>query len=187
MSEVNVNTDEAIPVGPFIFSPALQIAWQDRDNIFFTPDNEIADQLILAKAQLLFEVPVFESYLRFSYTPQYRDYKTYELEDKWQHFFDAAASFEFSSGLTLNLAYSYIIGNLETREIDPGGEVLLRRPSFRQTVGKGRWRLLDHRPRRHRLQRVLGGSGARGSPAVLRLHEVDRWRSGGSTRSARCW
>jgi len=118
-----IHSDEAIPVGPFIFSPALQLAWQDRDNIFFTPDNEVADQLILAKAQLLLEVPVFESYLRFSYTPQYRDYKTYELEDKWQHFFDAAAAFEFSSGLTLNLAYSYIIGNLETREIDPGGEV----------------------------------------------------------------
>ncbi len=123
ISEGGVHSDEAIPVGPFIFSPALQLAWQDRDNIFFTPDNEVADQLILAKAQLLFEVPIYESYLRFSYTPQYRDYKDYELEDKWQHFFDAAAAFEFSSGLTLNLAYSYIIGNLETREVDPGGEV----------------------------------------------------------------
>jgi len=123
ISDSGVHSEEAIPIGPFIFSPALQLAWQDRDNIFFTPDNEIADQLILAKAQLLFEVPVYESYLRFSYTPQYRDYKTYELDDKWQHFFDAAAAFEFSSGLTLNLAYSYIIGNLETREIDPGGEV----------------------------------------------------------------
>ena len=123
VSESGVHSDEAIPVGPFIFSPALQLAWQDRDNIFFTPDNEVRDQLILAKAQLLFEVPIYESYLRFSYTPQYRDYKDYELEDKWQHFFDAAAAFEFSSGLTLNLAYSYIIGNLETREVDPGGEV----------------------------------------------------------------
>ncbi len=118
-----VNSDEAIQVGPFIFSPALEIAWQDRDNIFFTPDNEVADQLILIRGQLLFEVPVFESYIRFSYTPQYRDYKNYDLDDKWQHFFDAAAAFEFRSGLNLNLAYSYIIGNLETREIDPGGEV----------------------------------------------------------------
>jgi hypothetical protein len=123
VSSGGVHSEEAIPVGPFIFSPALQLAWQDRDNIFFTPDNEIRDQLILAKARLLFEVPVYESYIQFSYTPQYREYKDYELDDKWQHFFDAAAAFEFSSGLTLNLAYSYIIGNLETREIDPGGEV----------------------------------------------------------------
>ena len=118
-----VNSNEAIAVGPFIFSPALQLSWQDRDNIFFTPDSEVSDQLILARAQLLFEVPIYESYIQFSYSPQYRDYKVYELEDKWQHFFDAAAAFKFSSGLALNMGYSYIIGNLETREVDPGGEV----------------------------------------------------------------
>ena len=125
-----VNSDEAIQVGPFIFSPALEIAWQDRDNIFFTPDNEINDQLILIRGQLLFELPIYESYVRFSYTPQYRDYKDYNFEDKWQHFFDAAAAFEFSSGLTLNLAYSYIIGNLETREVDPGGELVFGDSNF---------------------------------------------------------
>jgi hypothetical protein len=123
ISEVSVHTEEAIPVGPFIFSPALQLSWQDRDNIFFTPDNEVRDQILLAKARLLFEIPIYESYIQFSYTPQYREYREYQLEDNWQHFFDAAAAFEFSSGLTLNLGYSYIIGNLETREIDPGGEV----------------------------------------------------------------
>jgi hypothetical protein len=140
--EIGVNSNEAIPVGPFIFSPALQLSWQDRDNIFFTPDNEVRDQVFLARARLLFEVPVYESYVRFSYTPQYRAYKDYELEDKWQHFFDAAAAFEFSSGLTLNLAYSYTIGNLETREVDPGGEVYFGDRRFdkqRAKVGGDYW------------------------------------------------
>ncbi len=172
-----VNTDEAIPVGPFIFSPALQLSWQYRDNIFFTPDNEIADQVYLARARLLFEVPVYESYIRFSYTPQYRDYKDYELEDKWQHFFDAAAAFEFSSGLTLNLAYSYIIGNLETREIDPGGEVFFGDRRFDKQWAKvggdywitGRdglvfnvsWEDLDHEDPRlfYDYTRLTGGFG----------------------------
>ena len=168
-----VNSDEAIQVGPFIFSPALEIAWQDRDNIFFTPDNEIADQLILIRGQLLFEVPIYESYLRFSYTPQYRDYKNYEFEDKWQHFFDAAAAFEFSSGLTLNLAYSYIIGNLETREVDPGGELVFGDRNFDKQWAKDRWRLLGHGARRDHLRCGVGGSGSRGPAAVLRLHEAD--------------
>ena len=172
-----VNTDEAISVGPFIFSPALQLSWQYRDNIFFTPDNEIADQVYLARARLLFEVPVYESYIRFSYTPQYRDYKDYELEDKWQHFFDAAAAFEFSSGLTLNLAYSYIIGNLETREIDPGGEVFFGDRRFDKQWAKvggdywitGRdglvfnvsWEDLDHEDPRlfYDYTRLTGGFG----------------------------
>ncbi len=123
VGRVSVNSDEAIPVGPFIFSPVLQLSWQDRDNIFFTPDNEVADQLMIVRAGLLFEVPIYESYLSFSYTPQYRDYKDYELDDKWSHFFNVAGAFEFASGFTLNLAYRYIIGNLETREVDPGGEL----------------------------------------------------------------
>ena len=101
VGRVSVNSDEAIPVGPFIFSPVLQLAWQDRDNIFFTPDNEVADQLVIVRAGLLFEVPIYESYLSFSYTPQYRDYKDYELEDKWSHFFNVAGAFEFASGFTL--------------------------------------------------------------------------------------
>ncbi|HSN54521.1 MAG TPA: hypothetical protein VLT32_07595, partial [Candidatus Sulfomarinibacteraceae bacterium] len=96
LDSTRVHSDEAIPVGPFIFSPTLQLSWQHRDNIFFTPDDEVADQVLLIRGQLLFEIPVYESYVRFSYTPQYRDYREYSLEDNWQHFFDAAAAFEFS-------------------------------------------------------------------------------------------
>lgn len=125
-----VAADEAIPVGPFLFSPALQLSWQDRDNIFFTPDNEVADNVYLARARFLFELPIYESYVQFSYTPQYRDFKNYELIDKWSHFATAAAAFQFASGVTLDLSYNYVDGNLETREVDPGGELLFGDPGF---------------------------------------------------------
>ena len=121
---IPVYTNEAIVVGPFLFSPALQLLWQDRDNIFFTPDNEVRDQVYTATARLLFEVPIFESYLQFAYTPQYRQYKDYELKDKWTHIVDVLGAFEFASGLRLNAAYRYFVGNLETREVDPGGELI---------------------------------------------------------------
>ena len=117
------NKYEAIPVGPFLFSPALQLNWQYRDNIFFTPDNPVSDQVLMARARFQFELPINESYLLFSYTPQYRDYKSYELDDKWSHFFDFLGGFEFSSGLTLDATYKYLEGNLENREVDPGGEL----------------------------------------------------------------
>jgi len=133
-----VNRDEAIPVGPFIFSPALQLSWQHRDNIFFTPDDEVADQVYLVKARLLFEVPIYESYVSFSYVPQYRDYKDYDFEDKWQHFVDVSTALEFSSGLTLTATYNYVKGNLETREVDPGGELVFGDRNFvKNFVGVG--------------------------------------------------
>ena len=117
------NPSEAIAVGPLLFSPAVQLTWQHRDNIFFTPDNEVSDQVLMARARLQFELPIYESYLLFSYTPQYRVYDEYELDDKWGHFIDVLGGFEFSNGLVLSTTYKYMQGNLETREVDPGGEL----------------------------------------------------------------
>jgi hypothetical protein len=117
------NPDESIAVGPFLFSPAVQLNWQYRDNIFFTPTDEVADQVYTARARLQFELPVSESFLLFSYTPQYRDYQDYELDDKWSHFVDFLGGFVFSNGLLLDTTYKYMVGNLENREVDPGGEL----------------------------------------------------------------
>jgi len=123
-------SEDAIIVGPFLFSPTLQLTWQDRDNIFYTPVDEVRDQVWLARAQLLFEVPINESHVYFSYSPQYTDYRTYELLDKWSHFFDVGGSFIFSNGLAIRATYNYIVGNLETREVDPGGELYYGDPQF---------------------------------------------------------
>jgi len=133
-------------VGPFLFSPTIQISWQDRDNIFFTPDNEVGDQVFQAGATLLFEAPISESLIHFSYSPLYTDYRTYDLEDRWSHFFDVGGTFVFSSGLVLDATYSYIIGNLQTRQIDEGGELYYGDPRFtKQMAGVSVQYWLTHR------------------------------------------
>ncbi len=121
---MNAHSDEAIPIGPFLFSPTVQLTWQHRDNIFFTPDNEVADNVLLARARLLFELPIYESYIRFSYAPQYRDYKNYDYREKWGHYFDIGGEFEFSSGLEMAANYQFIQSAMEVREVDAGGELM---------------------------------------------------------------
>jgi hypothetical protein len=122
----------AIAVGPFLFSPAVQLSWQLRDNIFFEPGEPVSDQVVQAGARLRFEMPLNESVIHFSYTPQYTDYLSYELEDKWSHAFEAGGRFVFANGLVLDATYNHIIGNLQTREVDPGGELVYGDPSFRK-------------------------------------------------------
>ena len=125
-----VNPGEAIVVGPFLFSPALQLQWQHRDNIFFTPDNPVADEVYVARAALVLELPIYESYVRFSYRPQFREYKDYELQENWSHFVDLIGAFEFSSGVVLDAAYRFVKGSLETREVDPGDELVFGDNAF---------------------------------------------------------
>jgi hypothetical protein len=129
-SSRGATVDDAIVVGPFLFSPTVQLTWQDSDNIFFSPDNEVGDQIYLARARFLFEVPINESNVYFSYSPQYTDYKTYQLQDKWSHFVEVGGSFLFADGLQLTATYNYIVGNLQTREVDPGGELYYGDPNF---------------------------------------------------------
>jgi hypothetical protein len=137
---------DTIPVGPFFFSPSVQLSWQDRDNIFFSPDNPVRDQVWQASARLLFELPVNQSRITFSYMPRYTDYRRYELQDKWSHDFEADGSFVFANGLIFNASYGYIIGNLETREVDPGGELVFGDPRFeKQQIRLGLDYWITHR------------------------------------------
>jgi hypothetical protein len=118
-----LNEGEGIPIGPFVFSPAIELTWERTDNVFFTPANQVEDDIYIAKGRLQLELPFHESYIRFVYSPKYRQYKTYEdLPEKMAHFFDVLGSFEFANGLELEVAYHYISANLETQEGHPGGE-----------------------------------------------------------------
>ena len=121
--DLNINQGEGVPVGPFIFSPAVGVSWESDDNIFLTSDNEESDQIYSIAAKLQFELPVRESYVRFSYTPRYREYADYELNENMAHYVDVDGMFEFASGWELKTAYRFVDGNLDVRQVDPGGEL----------------------------------------------------------------
>jgi hypothetical protein len=129
------NTGESITVGPFLFSPAVELKWEDRDNIFFTPRQEFADQIYLARARLMFELPIYESYVRFVYTPQYREFEKYRLNEKWSHFVDFSTILESARGLRFRADYQFVNANLETSEVDPGGELVFADQMFTKNYG----------------------------------------------------
>jgi len=118
------NTGEAIMVGPFLFNPAVELKWEDNDNIFFEPKRRVHDHIYMARARLMFELPIYESYVRFAYTPQYREYEKYDLKHKWAHFADFNTVLEFQNGLRFRADYRFVNASQETSEVDPGGELL---------------------------------------------------------------
>jgi len=126
------NPGEGLPVGPMLFSPSVQMAWVSQDNLFRTPTDPFADDLYVARANFMFDIPVRQSLVRFAYRPVYREYKTYELQQNWSHFVNLTGRFEFSSGLVIDAQYRFVDGSQEIREVDPGGELVFGDNPFRK-------------------------------------------------------
>ncbi len=122
--------NDPIAVGPFLFSPGLQLGWERHSNLYRTDAGSAEDDIYLARLRLLFEVPVRESFIRISYTPQYRESKNRDLHNNWDHFFEVSGDFEFSSGLTLGAYYRLVDGDTATSEVDPGYELVFSGQKF---------------------------------------------------------
>lgn len=116
--------NQPIAVGPFLFSPGLQLSWENHTNLWQSATNPVKDDIYVARLRLLFEAPIRESFVRISYTPQYRESKNRTLHNNWDHFLEVSGDFEFASGLTLGAAYRLVDGDVSTDEVDPGGELV---------------------------------------------------------------
>lgn len=114
----------AIPVGPFLFSPGVQLSWEHHSNLWQSAVNEVSDDIYVARLRLLFELPVRESFIRISYTPQYRNSKNRTLINNWDHFVEISGNFEFASGFMLDAGYRFVNGDVSTYEVDPGSELI---------------------------------------------------------------
>jgi len=123
------NPIKGFPVGPFIFHPGFGLSWEHRDNIFYTPDK-VSDDLLTAQASLLFDMPIHESHLTLSWRPVYRNYQDHPLKHKWSHFVDLSGKFIFSNGLKIDAGYRFVSSVLDTREVDPGGELVFNDQLF---------------------------------------------------------
>ncbi len=140
--EVPSQGNEPIAVGPFLFSPALQLGWENHSNLWRSSSDPVEDEINVARLRLLFEVPIRESFVRISYNPQYRDFKNTVLRSKWEHYLKVSGDFEFSNGLTLGVDYSFIDGDSSVGEVDPGGELVFNGQRFSRHhfgVNAGYW------------------------------------------------
>lgn len=123
--------EAGIPVGAFLFSPSLELIYENKDNIFLADKGDCvddmmgkcSDSLYVVRPRLMLELPVAENYFRLVYIPQYRDYKNYPFNDNWSHFVDFQAVVDSPSGFQLKLADRLVRGVLETNEYDAGHEV----------------------------------------------------------------
>ena len=128
--EVPSQGNAPIAVGPFLFSPALQLGWENHSNLWRSATDPVEDEITVTRLRLLFEMPIRESFVRISYTPRYRDFKNTVVRDNWEHLLDVSGDFEFSNGLTVRAFYQFTRGDSSIGSVDPGGELVYNGQPF---------------------------------------------------------
>ncbi len=122
--------NQPIAVGPFLFSPALQLSWENHSNVWRSSSDPVEDDLYFARMRFMFQMPIRESFVRISYTPTYRKSKVRVFRSDWEHNLEVLGDFVFAGGLTLKVNYNYFDGDSSVGEVDPGGELVYRGQPF---------------------------------------------------------
>lgn len=119
-----------------IFTPSLELVYQHDDNFFLAPRDEVSADSVIAHAHFVVEVPGARQYLKFEYAPQYRDVNVndgefqraypgvakWDLDSNMSHFWTLDAELRGSSIFGVDIAQDFMIGVLESHNIDEGRE-----------------------------------------------------------------
>jgi hypothetical protein len=130
--DIEPKMEKGVRIANFIIYPSILFGYEYNDNVFSrSPQFEeifglrvISDNIYLVKPTFKFVLPFSNSYARLSYTPQYRDFDEFDLEENISHFLNFDTKLQFSTGTTITANEEYSKGVLEVETFDPGGEVV---------------------------------------------------------------
>jgi Putative beta-barrel porin 2 len=128
----------SVELGRINFYPSLLIDYGYESNVFYSSGETAGDEIIPSRLFVLqprfsFDLPLGESWMRWSYSPVYRNYSSdaFVQEDPWSHFFDLDGRLRFGSRGFTSLKDHFVMGTQELREVDPGGELTFGLTPFR--------------------------------------------------------
>jgi hypothetical protein len=125
-----------VPLGPVTMFPALATDYSYNDNVFYASQEDAAaiipSGLYTLEPKFLFDLPVGQSDIRWTYGALLRHYSSAEYvtasgasrrDDNSQRL-DIDTSFHLGSSLRLNVFEHLLKGTQELRSVDPGGEAV---------------------------------------------------------------
>lgn len=128
-----------IPMGNAVFYPSVEAQYTHTDNLYMrdssSPLGNISDSFWIIRPELGFEFPFKQSYVRLNLAYQYKDYETFQLSHHNTYYADFDSKFKSAGGTALTLQAGYIRGTQETKEFDPGYEVVFGNTPFNRYHG----------------------------------------------------
>lgn len=126
--QIRVPRQGGIPVGKFLFYPSASLEFGHTSNVLLRSEDlgTIPSGVLVARVNLKMDMPLGAHHIRWSYSPQYKDYTTdlFVNDDPFSHFFDFESRFQLGRSFRVGFVDRYVRGVTELQEVDPGGELL---------------------------------------------------------------
>jgi hypothetical protein len=142
-----VQVGEGLFIGPFVFSPSIEMVTIYDDNVFkvedgYDPDGrgEAKEQhpqgggQYNARARLALKLPFSRSYVSLIWKPLYHSYVNLDTPLNTSHQVDLDTRLNFYNGSSLRLSDSFIDGFFEARRLDVSSTYRLSATPFRRNL-----------------------------------------------------
>lgn len=134
-AQVQLPRQGGIPVGKFLFYPSLDLELGHTSNVLYASEDleNIPSGVVVARANLMMDMPLGANDIRWSYSPQFKDYTSdrFVSGNLISHFFDFESRFQVGRSFSIGIADRYVRGVTELQEVDPGNELIFGLTPFR--------------------------------------------------------
>jgi hypothetical protein len=133
--QIKIPRQGGIPVGKFLFFPSTSLEIGHTSNVLYNSEDfgTIPSGVVVARVDLKMDMPLGAHHIRWSYSPQFKDYTTdrFVNDDPFSHFFDFESRFQVGRSFSIGFVDRYVSGVTELQEVDPGNELVFGLTPFK--------------------------------------------------------
>jgi hypothetical protein len=126
-----------IRLGRFDVQPSIDVSWVRGDNLLLASDGPFVDNAYLVRARVVASLLDSAHDLKLAYEGRYRDFKNFELDQKFTQFVELSTRLEVTPTTSAEISNHFVHGSFESQEFDPGGEVVASTDPFYRNYTNG--------------------------------------------------
>ena len=119
-----------IRVGRFALLPSIDASYIRGSNLLLQNEDTFSDNALLVRGRLAAVLLDSANEFKIAYEARYRDFEQFDLQNKFTNVVDVNARFMTTPRSSIAVGNHFVHGAFESREFDPGGEIVVNTDPF---------------------------------------------------------
>jgi hypothetical protein len=133
-SKPTAESDEGISLGPVSIHPSMAATYVDAESSLLGTPQPVRDRYYELDPRVRFALPISAGHLNASYETHLHRGSAFAIVNDTSHLADADLEIGLGGRLTVRASDHFVVGALETTEVDPGREYFFRLSRFHRNA-----------------------------------------------------